>query len=92
MTFADLGANMRHKVNCAEVHMSINTDMVVPAQFPELSLLVWNRNPDAPIEGRDAFSIYERNWRMVRTDRLNENEATLIRLLSERYGRGIVLK
>src|SRR3546814_19120494 len=38
---------------------------ITPQDFPELRLLVWNRDPASPIAAEDAFRIYERNWRHV---------------------------
>ncbi len=64
---------------------------VVPARFPELALLAWNRDPERPIPGAEALSLYERNWRHVDTARLTEAEATLIRRLAERFGGGHLL-
>ena len=38
---------------------------IVPAEFPELALLVWNRDPTRAIPAEEAFALYERNWRHV---------------------------
>lgn len=64
---------------------------VVPAEFPELKTLVWNRDASRPIAAEEAFQLYERNWRHVNTDRLTPAEADLIRRLTDQFGNGIFL-
>jgi hypothetical protein len=72
--------------------MKIDLDAtIIPAEFPELALLVWNRDGARPIGARDAFSIYERNWRFVDVSRLTASEAELIRDLTDTFGNGVML-
>lgn len=66
--------------------------MIVPADFPELKLLVWNRDPMRPIPAHEVFAIYERNWRFVDVARLTHREAALIDDLTEAFGNGVMLK
>jgi hypothetical protein len=54
-------------------------------QYPNLQLLMWNR-ADRYLADRDAFSLYERNWRFVDRKRLEPQELALIRRLSAKYG------
>jgi hypothetical protein len=35
--------------------------MIVPAEFPELQALLWNRDAARPIPAEAAFALYERN-------------------------------
>lgn len=63
--------------------------VVVPAEYPELALLAWNRDPACPIAAEEAFALYERNWRHVDTNRLTPREATLIRELTDPFGHGL---
>ncbi|WFU09829.1 hypothetical protein QA646_02875 [Rhizobium sp. CB3090] len=65
--------------------------MIVPADFPELKMLVWNRDPLRPIPCEEAFALYERNWRFVETEKLTDREARLIRELTDAFGNGILL-
>ena len=65
--------------------------VVVPADFPELAALVWNRDPLRPIGGDEAFALYERNWRHVDRTHLTPLELELIQELSKRFGRGHLL-
>ena len=64
---------------------------IVPAEFPELRLLVWNRDPARPIAAEEVFALYERNWRFVDTQRLTEKERRLIDELAEAFGHGRLL-
>lgn len=65
-----------------------DTELIVPARYPELARLAWNRDPARPIAGAEALSLYEANWRHVDRDALGEAETALIRALTERYGGG----
>jgi hypothetical protein len=69
----------------------IDLEAVVPEQFPQLATLVWNRDPARPLPGREALSLYERNWRFVDRDQMTDDETLLIRALAERFGNGILL-
>ena len=64
---------------------------VIPAEFPELALLAWNRDPARPIAAAEAFALYERNWRHVDKADLGDREATLIRDLTAALGHGVML-
>ncbi len=63
---------------------------VVPAAFPELAKLVWNRDATHPIPCEEALQLYERNWRFVDVDHLGEPERLFIRELAETYGHGVL--
>lgn len=70
----------------------LNLDEVIPAGYPELATLAWNRDPRKPITGVVALSLYERNWRHLRPDAFTPQEAELSSALAERFGAGILLK
>ena len=57
--------------------------------FPNLQLLMWNR-ADFLLTDRDAFGLYERNWRFVDRKRLTRQELALIRRLAAKYGNGVL--
>ena len=65
--------------------------MIVPAEFPELKALAWNRDPARGIPAQEAFALYERNWRFVDRNRLSEDEARLIEDLARIFGHGRLL-
>lgn len=66
-------------------------DKIVPAEFPELNLLAWNRNPVRPIAPDEAFALYERYWRLVDADNLTPREQLLIKELTDECGHGVML-
>lgn len=64
---------------------------IVPADFPELKRLVWNRDPTRSVDAEDAFRLYERNWRFVEVEALTERERQLINALEDEFGGGFKL-
>lgn len=67
------------------------TALIVPRDFPELKMLVWNRDDARPIPREDALALYERNWRHVDAEHLTEREAKLIDELVNEFGHGMML-
>ena len=65
--------------------------LIVPKDFPELGMLVWNRDNARPIEREEAFELYERNWRHVDAEHLTPAEAQLIEALTQEFGQGHLL-
>ena len=65
--------------------------MIVPAEFPELQALLWNRDATRPIPAEEAFAFYERNWRFIGQTRLTGREKLLIKKLADEFGRGVFL-
>jgi len=64
-------------------------EVIRVADFPALRDIAWNRR-DEHLTAREAFGLYERNWRHVDAARLGAREAALIRDLADRFGNGIV--
>ena len=58
-------------------------------RYPNLALLCWNRT-DRFLTDRDAFGLYERNWRFVDTKRMPREERKLIGRLAAKYGNGVL--
>ena len=71
--------------------MTTNIAPIVPAEFPQLQALAWNRDAARPIPAEEAFALYERNWRFVDQKRLTPREKQLIRKLADKFGHGILL-
>jgi len=72
-----------------ELQQFLDDVIVETRTFPNLKLLCWNRA--APfLTGRDAFGLYERNWRFVDTRNMPEDERALVRRLADKYGRGVM--
>jgi hypothetical protein len=65
-----------------------HAELIVPKDFPELGMLVWNRDAARPIDREEAFELYERNWRHVDADHLTTEEANLIEDLTQEFGHG----
>jgi hypothetical protein len=71
--------------------MTANIAPIVPAKFPQLQALAWNRDTARPIPAEEAFALYERNWRFVDQERLTVREKLLVRKLADKFGHGILL-
>ncbi len=67
----------------------LEAETVEVARYPQLKLLCWNRRGEF-IGARDAWSLYERNWRFVEPAQLQAAERELIDRLSSRYGGGVL--
>lgn len=59
------------------------------ARFPQLRLLCWNR-ASLLLTAREAFDLYEANWRFVEPAALEPAEAALVTALAQRFGGGIL--
>lgn len=57
--------------------------------YPQLNDLAWNRTDDF-IPAKEAFQLYERNWRFVDLDRLEPHERDLLDRLRVEYGSGVI--
>lgn len=55
------------------------------ADYPQLRDLAWNR-VDEFIPAKEAFQLYERNWRLLDRSALDESERTLIARLKTEFG------
>lgn len=73
----------------ADLEQYLDTAIVETRQFPNLDLLCWNRAVPFLTE-RDAFGLYERNWRFVDATNMPDKERALIRRLADKYGRGFL--
>ena len=61
-----------------------------PADYAQLSLLVWNRDPNDLIDEATAFALYEANWRHVDEASLQPAERALIARLTAQHGHGVM--
>jgi hypothetical protein len=64
---------------------------VIPARYPELARLAWNRDSSRPIDGAEALALYESNWRHIDPASLSAPERALIQALADRFGGGHLL-
>ena len=63
--------------------------LVRVADYPNLELLCWNIG-SACVTRRNAFALYERNWRLVDVAGAPEHERALIDDLAREFGRGLI--
>jgi hypothetical protein len=73
----------------SELNAMLDRMLVRVADYPQLRDLAWNRS-DQLIPAREAFALYERNWRFVEANRLDEAERALIERLKAQFGSGVI--
>jgi hypothetical protein len=65
-------------------------DLIIDArEFPGLRDLLWNRD-STRVTAREAFDLYERNWRFLEPATLSVIERALIDRLALRFGGGLL--
>jgi len=87
-TAAKLAAAQRATNLVAELDPWLDQFAVRLADFPALRDIAWNRAQEF-IPAREALGLYERNWRFVDQERLQDHERQLIERLVARFGRGV---
>jgi hypothetical protein len=81
-------AAARHAPRFVEALEEALDRMVVRlADYPALRDLAWNRSEEL-IPAREAFQLYERNWRLLDRAALDRREADLIARLKTEFGHG----
>ena len=84
-----LKAGMREPRFVDRLHAFLREELIPVDDYPGLKLLCWNRR--APyITRREAFALYERNWRFVDAGATPEHERTLINVLAREFGHGLI--
>ena len=73
----------------AELGEFLKDAIVDVRDYPNLQLLCWNR-ADRWLVDRDAFGLYEGDWRFVDTKNLSDSERSLIERLAAKYGNGVL--
>ena len=73
------------------LHAFLREELIPVDDYPGLQLLCWNRR--APyVTRREAFALYERNWRFVDARATPEHERTLIDVLARKFGHGLSMR
>jgi len=72
-----------------ELEATLDRMLVRVADYPQLHDLAWNRS-DELIPAEEAFALYERNWRFIEADRLEQRERLLIERLKNDFGSGVI--
>lgn len=65
------------------------TELVAIADYPQLQQLCWNLKVDY-LTRADAFAIYERNWRLLDKEVMDQHEKEFIEHLVNDLGKGVV--
>lgn len=61
------------------------------ADYPQLRRLAWQLDEAAELTPQEALATYERNWRHVDVQALDERERALVQALASRWGGGRLL-
>ncbi len=68
---------------------ALDRHVVRIADYPALADVAWNL-ADKLIPAREAFALYERNWRHIRSEKLTPLETQLIARLTQEFGNGVI--
>jgi transcriptional regulator with XRE-family HTH domain len=85
-----LGLELKVSGTARPVAARGRTNAVRLADYPQLERLAWHRQGKTLTE-KEAFALYERNWRHVDRSSLESAERDFIARLVERYGKGALL-
>lgn len=84
-----LKAGMREPGFVDRLHAFLREELIPVDDYPGLQLLCWNRR--APyVTRREAFALYERNWRFVNASATPDHERVLIDVLAHEFGNGLI--
>lgn len=61
------------------------------ADYPMLREVAWSTDPAAELTPRDAFALYERNWRHIDREAMDRRERDLVEHLTKTVGKGVLL-
>lgn len=71
------------------LHEALDRAVLRLSDYPQLADLAWNR-AEPFIPAREAFALYERNWRHVDAKTLESHERQLLERLKAEFGAGLV--
>ncbi len=84
-----LKVGMREAAFVDRLHAFLRRELLLVDDYPALRLLCWNRRMPY-ITRRDAFALYERNWRFVDLAGAPKRERMLIDDLAREFGNGLI--
>ncbi|MBL8205287.1 MAG: hypothetical protein JNM09_13715 [Blastocatellia bacterium] len=64
--------------------------MIKLSDYPQLSLIAWNRHQESFISEEEALALYEANWRWIDEKTLTTRERKLIDQLVKNDGNGVL--
>jgi hypothetical protein len=82
---AKLSAARRSADFIEQLDSALDGLVVRLADYPQLKDLAWNR-VDEFIPAKEAFQLYERNWRLLDLETLDDSERALITHLKAKLG------
>jgi hypothetical protein len=82
---AKLSAARRSADFIEQLDSALDSLVVRLADYPQLEDLAWNR-VDEFIPAKEAFQLYERNWRLLDPKTLDDRERALIAHLKAKLG------
>lgn len=84
-----LKAGMSETAFVDRLHAFLRQELLQVDDYPSLKLLCWNRRTPY-VTRRDAFALYERNWRFVDLASTPDSERALIDDLAREFGNGLI--
>ena len=84
-----LKAGMKDEAFTARLFEFIDTEIVDVRDYPTLKLLCWNRSQPL-LTRKEAFQVYEGNWRHVQEHNMDRKELDLLATLKMELGRGVI--
>jgi len=84
-----LKVGLRSTAFVARFHAFVRHEVIRVADYPSLALLCWNRDVEY-MTREDAFTLYERNWRLVDPGNLDREESVFIDELAKQFGRSLI--
>ncbi len=64
--------------------------MIKLSDYPQLSLIAWNRQKESLVTEEEALALYEANWRWIDERTLTSKERALIEQLVQKVGNGVL--
>jgi hypothetical protein len=84
-----LKAGMKDETFVTRLFVFVDKEIVDVREYSTLKLLCWNRN-QLFISRKEAFQIYEGNWRHVVENKMDQHELDLLATLKNEFGRGVI--
>ncbi len=84
-----LKAGMKDETFVANLFDFVDKEIVDVRNYPTLKLLCWNRDQSF-VTRKEAFQVYEGNWRHVDESKMDQGEHNLLATLKNEFGQGVI--
>jgi len=84
-----LKVGMRDETFVTRLFDFVDLEVIDVREYPTLKLLCWNRD-QIFMTRKEAFHVYEGNWRHVVENRMDQIELDLLVALKNEFGRGVI--